>query len=71
MLPRADGTRHDAGIPLTGGSGSSGAPPVVETPAGLRAKDLLSIGDLTAAESQLILDTAEAMKEVGTRTIKK
>ena len=71
MLPRADPTRHDAGIPLTEGSGSFGAPPVGETPAGLHAKDLLSIGDLTADEIQLILDTAEAMKEVGTRTIKK
>ena len=71
MLPRADGTRHDAGIPLTEGRGSSGVPPVFGTPAGLRAKDLLSIGDLSADEIQLILDTAEAMKEVGTRTIKK
>ena len=71
MLPRADPTRHDAGIPLTEGSGSFGAPPVGETPAGLHAKDLLSIGDLTADEIQLILETAEAMKEVGTRTIKK
>ena len=70
MLPRTDPTRHDAEIPLTG-SGSSGAPAVFETPAGLRAKDLLSIGDLSADEIQLILDTAEAMKEVGTRTIKK
>ena len=71
MLPRADGTRHDAGIPLTEGRGSSGVPPVFGAPAGLRAKDLLSIGDLSADEIQLILDTAEAMKEVGTRTIKK
>ena len=70
MLPRTDPTRHDAEIPLTG-SGSSGAPAVFETPAGLRAKDLLSIGDLSVDEIQLILDTAEAMKEVGTRTIKK
>jgi aspartate carbamoyltransferase catalytic subunit len=71
MLPRADGARHATEIPLAESSGSPGAPPVFETPAGLRAKDLLSIGDLSADEIQLILDTAEAMQEVGTRTIKK
>ena len=37
----------------------------------LRSKDLLGIADLTAAEITLVLDTAEAMKEVGTRPIKK
>jgi len=37
----------------------------------LRHKDLLGIVDLTAEEIALILDTAEAMKEVGTRPIKK
>jgi len=37
----------------------------------LRHKDLLGIIDLTAEEIALILDTAEAMKEVGTRPIKK
>src|SRR6187455_1117909 len=37
----------------------------------LRHKDLLGIVDLTAPEITLILDTAEAMKEVGTRPIKK
>jgi len=58
-------------MPLAEGGRSSGAPPVLETPAGLRAKDLLSIGDLSANEILLILETAEAMKEVGTRTIKK
>ncbi len=51
--------------------GAQGASPVLEAPAGLRAKDLLSIDDLTPEEIMLILDTAEAMKEVGTRTIKK
>jgi aspartate carbamoyltransferase catalytic subunit len=71
MLPRADVARHGTGIPLGESSGSSGAPPVFETPAGLRGKDLLSIGDLSADEIRLILDTAEAMQEVGTRTIKK
>ena len=37
----------------------------------LRRKDLLSIADLAPDEIALVLDTAEAMKEVGTRTIKK
>ena len=40
-------------------------------PAGLRTTDLLSIGDLSAEEILLILDTAEAMQEVGTRAIQK
>src|SRR5687767_14703060 len=37
----------------------------------LRRKDLLGIADLSAPEITLILDTAEAMKEVATRPIKK
>jgi aspartate carbamoyltransferase catalytic subunit len=37
----------------------------------LRRKDLLGIGDLQPDEITLILDTAVAMKEVGTRPIKK
>ena len=37
----------------------------------LRHKDLLGIADLTPGEIALVLDTAEAMKEVGTRPIKK
>jgi aspartate carbamoyltransferase catalytic subunit len=37
----------------------------------LRGKDLLGITDMTAGEIQLVLDTAEAMKEVGSRPIKK
>ena len=45
----------------------------VDAPAvtALRQKDLLGIADLSAPEITLILDTAEAMKEVGTRPIKK
>ncbi len=43
------------------------APPLTA----LRRKDLLAIADLTAPEITLVLDTAEAMKEVGTRPIKK
>ena len=37
----------------------------------LRHKDLLGIGDLSPEEITLVLETAEAMKEVGTRPIKK
>ena len=37
----------------------------------LRRKDLLGIADLSPEEIGLILETAEAMKEVGTRPIKK
>jgi aspartate carbamoyltransferase catalytic subunit len=37
----------------------------------LRRKDLLGIADLAADEITLVLDTAEAMKEIGSRPIKK
>ena len=37
----------------------------------LRSRHLLGISDLTPAEISLVLDTAEAMKEVGSRTVKK
>jgi aspartate carbamoyltransferase catalytic subunit len=37
----------------------------------LRRKDLLGIAELSPGEIELVLDTAEAMKEVGTRPIKK
>ena len=37
----------------------------------LRSKNLLGIADLTPEEISLILDTAEAMKEIGSRPIKK
>src|SRR5436190_2823599 len=46
--------------------------PAVDAPAvSLRSRRLLGIEGLTPAEITLILDTAEAMKEVGKRTIKK
>ncbi len=38
---------------------------------GLRRKDLLGIAELSPAEIALVLDTAEAMKEIGSRAIKK
>src|SRR3712207_292516 len=37
----------------------------------LRRKDLLGIADLAPDEIALVLDTAEAMKEIGARSIKK
>ena len=46
---------------------------VDDTPAvtSLRRKDLLGIADLAPDEISLVLDTAEAMKEIGSRPIKK
>jgi aspartate carbamoyltransferase catalytic subunit len=41
------------------------------TATSLRGKDLLGIAGLTAAEITLILDTADAMLEIGSRSIKK
>ena len=38
---------------------------------GLKSRHLLGIEDLTPEEIALVLDTAVAMKEVGTRSIKK
>ena len=43
-------------------------PPAVTA---LRSKDLLGISDLTPDEITLVLDTADAMKEIGSRPIKK
>lgn len=43
----------------------------VQIPSRLRSKHLLSVADLSVEEVMLILETAEAMKEIGTRTIKK
>ncbi len=40
-------------------------------PVTLRSRHLLGIDGLEAREIQLILDTAEAMKEIGTRSVKK
>ena len=71
MLPTADQARRRAEGASPAVGGSPVAPPVLDTPSRLRAKDLLSIGDLSTDEILLILDTAEAMKEVGTRAIKK
>ena len=42
-----------------------------ETPIRWRRKDLLGIADLSPAEIELILDTAESFREVGERPIKK
>ena len=60
MPPTAEPSRQTAEPPLR-----------LDVPARLRTKDLLSVRDLSPDEVLLILDTAEAMKEVGTRSIKK
>jgi aspartate carbamoyltransferase catalytic subunit len=52
------------------GAPSPQAPPV-QAQAGLRGRHLLGIEDLSPEEIVLILDTAEAMKEVGSRSVKK
>jgi aspartate carbamoyltransferase catalytic subunit len=59
-----------------GGTNTMGSKPAAPEPAEtvartLRHKDLLGIADLTPEEILLILDTAEAMKEIGFRPIKK
>ena len=46
------------------------APSEPKAATALRHKDLLGIADLTPEEIQLILNTAEAMKEIGLRTTK-
>ena len=43
----------------------------VRIPSRLRSRHLLSVADLSPEEVALILDTAEVMKEIGTRPIKK
>ena len=43
----------------------------VAIPTRLRSKHLLSVGDLSAEEIHLVLETAQAMKEIGRRPIKK
>src|SRR5215203_7367318 len=53
--------------PLNASQTRPAAPPLTA----LRQKHLLGIADLSAEEIVLVLDTAEAMKEVGRRTIKK
>ncbi|HUU33765.1 MAG TPA: hypothetical protein VMW48_06850, partial [Vicinamibacterales bacterium] len=46
-------------------------PDVVLPAPSLRRKDLLGIAELTPEEIVLVLDTAEAMKEISQRQIKK
>src|SRR5699024_2802170 len=54
-----------------GGHASGGAKPAAAPAASLSSRHLPGIADLTREEILLILDTAEAMKEVGERPIKK
>ena len=60
-------TRHVAAPPQTPETPAAPQPAI----SALRHKDLLGIADLTADEIRLILDTAEAMREIGDRPIKK
>jgi aspartate carbamoyltransferase catalytic subunit len=55
--------------PATGGTAAAAGPG--SAPAALRSRHLLGIDGLDAGEITLILDTAEAMKEIGTRSVKK
>lgn len=55
---------------MTAPAPSSGPLPET-TPATLRSRHLLGIDGLDRREITLILDTAEAMKEIGTRAVKK
>ncbi|MGH9147567.1 MAG: hypothetical protein ACRD1Q_12720, partial [Vicinamibacterales bacterium] len=50
---------------------TAGGEPAATAARTLRHKDLLGIADLSPEEILLILDTAEAMKEIGFRPIKK
>jgi aspartate carbamoyltransferase catalytic subunit len=58
-------TNVPASVPTT----SAGTPAV--PPPSLRGRHLLGIADLTRDEIMLVLETAEAMKEIATRSIKK
>jgi aspartate carbamoyltransferase catalytic subunit len=55
--------------PATDGTAAAAGPG--SAPAALRSRHLLGIDGLDAGEITLILDTAEAMKEIGTRSVKK
>jgi len=57
---------------MTGSAAGRESPRVPDVaPAMLRSRHLLGIDGLDAGEITLILDTAEAMKEIGTRAVKK
>ena len=66
MVKKATPSTRSEGMPVPETTGDAPA-----SPSGLRCKDLLSIADLTADEILLVLDTAEAMREIGYRPIKK
>ena len=66
MIEAPSSSPASASGQLPQGSAPPGPPATV-----LRARHLLGIEELSAEEIVLILDTAEAMKEVGSRTVKK
>jgi len=63
--------RFDSDVRSVRGTGAINGDSALEGERRLRSRHLLSIADLSVEEIFLILDTAEAMKEVGGRTIKK
>ena len=66
MTPERSAIPGDALVGVQVASGPA-ASPVTR----LRGKDLLGIAELSPVEIRLVLDTAEAMKEVSGRPIKK
>jgi aspartate carbamoyltransferase catalytic subunit len=58
------GARRSADVQVANG-------PAIPAATRLRGKDLLGIAELSPAEISLVLDTAEAMKEIAARPIKK
>jgi aspartate carbamoyltransferase catalytic subunit len=75
MLKNAVASHPNAGAALGAQAAGPDAPresrDQTASISGLRHKDLLGIADLSAEEIVLILDTAEAMREIGYRPIKK
>ncbi len=67
MMPDSEGERHEASRELSERAGLPSAHPRAR----LKRKDLLGIRELDPEEILLILDTAEAFKEVSEREVKK
>jgi len=70
MSPNGARSSAEGAAPVAPGAGRDGVPEIVAARR-LRRKDLLGIADLTPEEIHLILDTTDAMKEIGFRPIKK
>jgi aspartate carbamoyltransferase catalytic subunit len=70
MNPNRAQSPAESVTPVLKGPGSTDGPGAASA-GRLRHKDLLGIAELTPEEIHLILDTSEAMKEIGFRPIKK